>query len=675
MHSLRFSTLWAVLLAPAALLAQNVTTQGSISVGGGGTFLDGDRPALQQIQQHKKDGFGGIEEYRLVREAKDSVLKFNARIMPGDDNYLAALRFDQTDRWYVDAGFSQYRVWYDGSGGYFHPSDFSFVVFDEDLSLTRSKIWAEFGAFTPDKTLFRFRYERRMRNGTKGSTYWGDTNLLAGFSTRNIVPTFYDLDETTDILTVDVGNETKEDVKWNVGARYSETKLNDSRYSQRRPTESVDRTITTKDESKNDLFTMHGYYERKISESLTLSGGAMRTTLDEHIEGTRIYGTSYDPVFDPKFSRRQYHDEGYSHLTGSADIKQTVLNANAVYVPAKGWSVRPSLRFENLHQDTMSNPTITNVGNVPLLITALEHEEGESNKKWDELAETVEVRYAGTPEWTYSGKAEWIQGDGTLGEQLGDAGVLSIDRDTDYKRHTQKYSLGANWYVQPGLTFAAQYYFKGNMNDYKAVRDNTLPGTADRYPAYITNQDFETNDFNVRMTWRAALGVHFVSRYDIQKSKIISSEAGVPKEISSEMTSHIFAQNITWSPTGQLFLNANVNVGFDQVKTPALAFVQNGDNNYINGSVGGGYAVGKLDDLYVDCSWYKSNNYIDRSAQTLPYGASQSTRAAYLTWVRRQSENLIYTFKYGYVYNRDDGMGPINNFDAHVVYAKMQYKF
>ena len=63
----------------------------------------------------------------------------------------------------------------------------------------------------------------------------------------------------------------------------------------------------------------------------------------------------------------------------------------------------------------------------------------------------------------------------------------------------------ANWYARPGLTFAAQYYFKLRINDYDAVRDNT-PNTltsGDRYPGYITDQDFETNDLNFRVTWRA----------------------------------------------------------------------------------------------------------------------------------------------------------------------------
>jgi hypothetical protein len=111
------------------------------------------------------------------------------------------------------------------------------------------------------------------------------------------------------------------------------------------------------------------------------------------------------------------------------------------------------------------------------------------------------------------------------------------------------------------------------------------------------------------------------------------------------------------------------------MQTPAIAFVQHADNNYLNGSIGAGYALAKLDDLYLDYSWFNARNFIDRSTETLPYGLSQKTQAGYLTWVRRQSAHLIYTFKYGYLQNRDITWAGLNDFDAHVIYGKVQYRF
>jgi len=229
--------------------------------------------------------------------------------------------------------------------------------------------------------------------------------------------------------------------------------------------------------------------------------------------------------------------------------------------------------------------------------------------------------------------------------------------------------------VNPGLTLAMQYYYKHNTNQYDAIRDNTPPGTADRYPAYITDQEFQTHDFNIRLSWRPVSLLGLVTRYDHQQSKITSNEAGLATTVSSRAVSHIISQSVTYSPTSRLYVTGSVNVTYDQMKTPAIAFVQNADNNYINGSLGGGYAIGKLDDLYLDYSFFNADNYIDASQTTLPYGLDQKLQAAYLTWVRRQSEHLVFTFKYGYVTNRDGTWVGRNDFDAHVLYAKVQYHF
>ncbi|HEX2855312.1 MAG TPA: hypothetical protein VHO24_18900 [Opitutaceae bacterium] len=677
MQSFRPRAFLAALLLPAALLAaSDVSTEGTITIGGGGALLSGDRPAFQKTTQHKKDGFGGIEEFRLSRESKDWLFNFDARIMPGDDDYRLAARWEKPEKFYLDAGFEQFRVFSDGTAGFFRPTNTSFRLYNEDLSLTRSKAWLELGAYTANQTLLRFRYEYNARNGTKGSTHWGDTNLVGIAGTRNIVPSFYDLDETTHLFSVDVGNDSREDVKWNVGARYSETELNNNRNMRRRPSETADRIVTQKDATKTDLFAAHGFYERKVNEQLTVSAGALITDLDSAIGGSRIYGQAYDPVFDPAYLRRQQRDEGYFDLTGHAEMKQTILNLNAVYFPRKNWSVRPSIRFENLHQETVSEFMETNIGAGPAFAAIVEEVEGEQKKKWNEFAESLELRYTGKPNWTFSTEGEWVQGSGNVDEErILHTGVLTIDRDNDNTRMSQKYSAKANWYAKPGLTFAAQYYYKSAVNDYDAVRDNTPAGTADRYPAYITDQDFETNDFNFRVSWRPASLLSFVTRYDFQRSRIKSQEKGLAPVESSEMTSHILSESITWSPTARLYLSGSVNVTWDQLATPAYRFVLNSDNNYVNGSLGGGYALAKKDDVYLDYSFFRASNFADNSTLSLPYGASQKQQATYLTWVRRQSDTLIYTVKYGYLTNRDGTWAGRADFDAHMIYAKVQYHF
>ncbi|MDX2186533.1 MAG: hypothetical protein SFV32_06350 [Opitutaceae bacterium] len=675
MRSLCLSALGACIL-PA--LHADVTTSGTVSVGGGYSSIDGDRPAFSQATQLPRGPHGGIEEFTLTKEGEDFRLRFDGRALFGEEDFLASLKYDYRERLHIAVGYETFQHWYDGSGGFFRPKNLGFKIFDENLHLKRSRFWASVGLSFENGTYLKLKYDQRMRDGTKSSTHWADTNLVGSpYGTRNIVPSFYDLDEQVSTLTFDVGNEAGEEVKWNAGVRYSETELDNKRNIRRRPGESADRIVTSKDETKTDIFAAHGYYLRKITEKLTISGGALITNLDSNLSGSRIYGQTYDPVYDPAYLRRQQRDEGFYDLEGHSDLKQTVLNLNAVYLPFKNWSVRPSIRFENLQQETLADFVETNVGAGPSFAAIIEDIEAEHKKDYNEFTEAIEVRYTGKPKWTFSGEAQLIQGNGDLEEDrvIHHTGQRTIDRDTEIKRATQKLSFTTNYYPKPGLTFAAQYFYKAKQNDYDAVRDNTLPGSADRYPAYITDQDFETNDVNFRVSWKPLPMLASVTRYDLQKSKVISIEAGLKKGESSEFTSHIISQNFTWTPMSRLYVTGNVNVTFDQLATPAYTFVKQGDNNYINGSVGAGYALAEKDDLYVDYSWFNASNFVDNSATSLPLNVSQRQHASTISWVRRHSEHLTVSLRYSFITNRDGTWAGRNDFDAHLVYGKIQYHF
>ncbi len=671
MQRSRICTLLATLLAPVALLAQNVTSSGTLSSSIGGVLLDGDRPAFQQLTQTKKGGFIGLDEFQLTSEGESSVFKFEARLMPSDDSYRLVARFDKSEKYYIEGGYDQFRVWYDGSSTRL-PDGSSFVMFDEDLSLKRSKLWLEAGYYTPNQTLLKFRLEQGIRDGSKSSTKWGDSSLAG----RNIVPSFYNIDEETTTLTVDIGNESQEEVKWNVGGRYHEAKLNNAHWFRRRPFESADRQVTSKDGTTTDIFAVHGFYMRKLNEKLTVSAGALRTDLDTNLVSSRIYGQSYDAVYDPAFLRRQQRDHGFFGLHGDGEVNQTVLNVNAVYVPRPHWSIRPSLRFENLSQEMMAEFTETEVGaaNTGFLM-AEHHGETVADKEYDEFTGNLEARYTGLKNMVFSATGEWIHGTGTLDEKYIDLHSMEADpeRLSDDSRDSQKLALDAKWYVKPGLSLFAQYYYQVKINDYDATLDNTVGS----YPSYLSDQDFETNDINVRLSWKPFSQLSLISRYDLQKSTITTIAVGLGKQESLSMDTHILSQNVTWTPNSRLYLTASANFNFDRMEMPENVFarIKHADNNAVSGSLSGGYTVSKKDDLYVDYSMFRSSNFIDYSALSLPFGSSVKQNVASITWVRRMSENLSYTTKYSLVTNRDDGTGGINNFDAHVLYARVQYRF
>ena len=141
------------------------------------------------------------------------------------------------------------------------------------------------------------------------------------------------------------------------------------------------------------------------------------------------------------------------------------------------------------------------------------------------------------------------------------------------------------------------------------------------------------------------------------------------------LTRQVITQSATWNPTARLFLTGVVNLTYDQLSVPPHRLTMHSDNNYTSASLGAGYALGKVTDLYLDLNHYRADNYTDNPAVTLPLNAGQKTQSAFITWVRRHSDRVVYTLKYGYALNRDGTFGGLNDFDAHVFYGKVQYKF
>jgi hypothetical protein len=373
-------------------------------------------------------------------------------------------------------------------------------------------------------------------------------------------------------------------------------------------------------------------------------------------------------------------------------MKQTVGNISALYQPNENWFIVPSFRMENIdwanHADFLETAVQANKSTT---ITELG---SESDKSWKNLSETVEARYKGIKNVALNFKAELVQATGDLTEKETDepgtpAATVTIDRDTGFKRHSQKLSATANWYPTPGTSVAAQYYFKARQNDYTSPRDSTaniiaagLP-SGDRYPAYIANQDFETNDFNLRYSWRVSPILRTVTRYDYQQSTIRSQEIGLAFNESAKMTSHILSETVSLNPLNRWFVQGTVNCVWDTTTTPAVGLtgaaaneVKNSDGNYVNFTLSTGYAIDEGSDIYADYSLYKAfNDFIDNSANSLAYGTNARTQQIGLTWFRRIDSRTSLTVRYAYAKNTDDAVGTLADYEAHIVSARVQYRF
>lgn len=687
--------------------AKEPTYKNYIDFSAGYNLQSGDRPGFQKGFQLNKDGFGGIEGLYLTKSLNDSTtMVLKGRALAGNNDYLLDVVITKDEVGYLKFGYKAFRTWYDGSGQFYPPNKLLVQLYDEDLHLDRGNLWFEAGYVPADKLNFVFRYDLFTRKGKKDTLSLGDSALAVSPVTvapRGVLPAFRTIDEKRHVLKAKLSRQTAK-TGWQIASTLDKAELANSYNVRRRFNEpasaatrnvSPDRLFTLKDGTETDLFALRGSVSTQINEKLAVNTAVSRTTIDTMLSGSRIVGNGpggYDPVFDAVFTNRQSRDEGYLHLTGETQTKQTVATINALYRPTQFWSIIPAVRFEKRttlsesdYEETNNPPSASN----PTARLISEEIAVHSNNAWKLNSQSLDARYTGFKNWTVNFKADHEQNTGDIAEkQIVEPGTLNtirIERVGDFAIGTQKYSATANWYPKGGMTVAVQYYFKARQSDFGATLDNiavNTPTSGNRYPAYITNLDWETNDLNVRLSWKAANNLRLVTRYDYQGTTVRVQEAGLPFDEASERKSHIVAQTATWNPVPRWYLQGSVNVVFETMRTPAAkltgnaaALVSNSDANYTNYSLNSGYALDEKSDLFVAYDYYNAENYIDTSARSLAYGTLVTRQQASVTLTRRLDPRTIVTLKYAYADNDDATQGGFANYTAHMLYGKVQYRF
>ena len=647
----------------------------------GGNLIKGNKAQFSERHGLPTGAYGGVSDFHYEQDiGKKGLFEVDGRGIFDAHDYSLRLNVQNPDYGYLRGGYREFRTWYNGNGGYLPANDLMIHLYDEEFALDRGEFWFEGGLTLPEKPIFTFRYSHQFREGDKDSTSWGDTGQGPGGGVRNVAPTFLDIDERRDIFEFDAEHSLA-DTRFGVGLLYENSGQDNSRNIHRRPGEAIDRFVTERESVDTDMFNVHAFQETWFTETLLFTTGYSFTTLDTDIGGSRIYGSDYDPMYDPLFARRQFHDEGFLDLSGGSQLDQHVANLNFMFTPWDNLTFVPSLRIENQSQHGVSNYEETDFGAAPALTATSADIMNTRERGFTDVTEGFEARYTGVTNWVLYARGEWLEGQGDLKEREAEAQTGLVFRDTDSTRFTQKYAVGANWYPLRNLNFAAQYYHKSRKNDYDHWVDSTsnLPTSPDRYPAYIRDQDFTTDDVNFRVTFRPLANLSLVSRYDFQLSTVDSRMDYLAPVQSAKIRSHIFGESLTWTPIARLFLQGSVNFALDRGESPAIevlpGIVQRSDNDYVDASVTAGYALTQKTDLQATYFLYHANNFQDNSALSVPYNASADEHGITGTIIHHFSKAMQWTVKYGWFSLSDETFGGRTDYEAHMIFSSFRFRF
>jgi hypothetical protein len=655
----------------------------------GSAFVSGDEAQFQQRHQQTAGVFGGVEDFHWETPfQKQGLVTIDGRCLFENHDYSVTLGLTKPDVGFARAGYREFRIWYDGSGGFFPPNGQWFELYDDDLALDHGEAWIEAGLTLPDIPLVTFRYAHQFRDGKKNSTIWGDTALTGGLGTRAIVPSFYDIDEQRDIFDLSV-KHTIGDTDVGLAGRADFLNQKDSLNIRRRPDEpGLDRFVTQDNNVKADVYSLNAFSLTRINEKTLVTIGGSITTMDTDISGSRIYGPNYGSPFDPTFPNRQERDAGFFGLGGGATWKQYVANVNLMATPLEHLEVVPSLRVEHVASDGLASFTSTEVLGPPTFITSEEQLMNTEERHFTDLTEALEFRYTGVTNWVYYVRGEWLQGDGDLKETQADVYLpppsTIIQRDTHEHRFTYKYVAGVNWYPSRQVNLAGQYYHEFVDNGYSSPVDSTsdAPTSGNRYPAFIIANDIKTDDVNFRITWRPRHYFTSVTRYDFQHTTYDMTGDLLASIQSGDMISHIVSQSFTVSPWNAVYVQLNGTYVFNVLNTPATSqpgaaadLVTKSRNGYWNAGAVVGVTLDVRTDLHAQYSYYQSDDYINNSAVSTPYGDESREHGFTVALNRMLTPRLRWTLKYGFFDYNDATSGGHNNYTANLVYTSLQYRF
>jgi opacity protein-like surface antigen len=647
-----------------------------VEFGFGGTFTRGSRAEFQR-QHQLPEVFGGVTSLHYEKtfgEDETGLFKADIRGLFNNDDYQVRLELSDESKGHVRVGYREFRTWYNGAGGWFPAGAAWHDPFDYQEFVDRGEAWVELGLTLPDLPVVEFSYHHWFRNGEKNSTIWGASTvpgLPAGSNTRHIAPTWLGLDEQRDLFALDV-KHTLGSVTFGVGGTYEHAEFDNSRNVLDYPDQPNAAATTQREQSDEDLFSAHAFAETRLSEKILLTLGYAYTDLDTDLSGYRVYGTAYDP----DLGQRLPSAATFGSLGGGADQSQHTGNLNLMMTLGENFYLVPSLRFES--EDLSGSSLYTSPADALGMVYNADNDRG-----YLEVAENLDLRYAGLKNWVFYARGNWVQGSGDLEENWDNliSGANVVRRKTDDTHSWQKYSVGAHWYACSRVSVSFQYYHKIRNNQYDHAEDsssNQAPGLI-RYPAYLRAEDFVTDDVNVRLSVRPRSNLQLVLRYDYQTTTLTSQVDRWSSLDASDMNSQIYGASLSWTPWHRIYLLGSVSYVLDSVDTLAaesVAVMADAHNNYWTATGGVGYALDQKTDVNVQYIYYRADNYDPaRAAVSVPYNAGFEQQGVTVGLTRQLNPRTRLGLQYGFFTYDDETSGHHLDYDAHLVYGTLQYRF
>jgi len=687
-----------------------------IKVSGQAPWVTGDSAAFKSRTGTPSLGSGGIEDFFYAKDLSDnSSITVNGHALAGVEDYLGTFKLDESKVGSAEVGYSRFRTFYDGIGGFFPLANQFNRLSPESLHVDRSKFWVDLKLAMPDLPVFTFSFRDEIRTGMKDSTEWSPiinpnavvtAGALVGtaspVNTPYIGPNVQTLDEHHDTFEAGVAatiGKTTADFKASV-----ETVNNlDGRGYVRYPNSIVtaNPTVTVQD----DLESRKSTNVRLVNQTNTQLTDQL--AVDVGLNYTHLTSTNGGNWITPTYNATAkgiYPAETAAKIYGGSKLDQYVGNIFLKYTPTRDWHAELGFREEAsvvTSNGGFETSTLAS-GATSVAPSNINTSKDITYSRYADRIATPEISleysgfkrlslYATFDDCINRGKQHWINpyvvstttGAGVVTTASASPGsVFFQDANQDY----EDAKIGANWNVSSQLTIRAEVFRKDHKNQFIGATD--IIGTASYGGLYMTG--YSLNGAKLSIIYKPLPELTFNTRYQPQAGEMSVTGNTVTDGLGTEVTSgqlriQEISESINWTPSTQIYLQGNVNLVYNSIQTTYPVVVvststsvptpfNNADNNYVTASALCGFVVDKETDAQLQGSWTRANNYNPQVALGgQAYGAGFEETRVTAGLKHKFSDRLIGEGKVGYIRMTNSTTGGFTNFHGPLAYVSLTY--
>jgi hypothetical protein len=638
------------------------------------TSVSGDSKKFRELYWQHDQWLWGLEDFELdTKPGADSRITSSGHAVR--DDYLFTIQAEKNDLGFSRFGWSQYRKYYDDTGGYyplFSPPAYSL---NRDLDLEIGRVWADVGLALPRWPTITLGYEYQYRRGTEATLQWGP--VTEGIESRNIYPGFKDLSENVQILKFDISYDVA-GVSLNDSFRgewysLSSQEVNDTGF----PVGGGGMALTQANEQQKYFQGANTFHvEKQFTDWLFGSGGYLYSKLNADgaltVETLNPAFLNPNPGFAPGWNANPIQLERESHVFSLSARVGSWEGLTLSLGTQNEWTRQMGLGGADANITVPFAPFIFPLG--PEQFTS----------DWDRsiFNQNISVRFTKIPFTTlYAEGAFRQENSGQFEEE--DGGLTPYLRQTDVKSLLTDFRAGFNTSPWRRLSLSGSYRRYDNSTDYNNELKETLGQPFEGYPAFITHRDLLSDEAQAKLAfqWNAWLKTSLTyewieNHYRTTTDPISGGLSPGGNLLAGTYDSQVTSLNATLTPWKRLFFSGTFAYQHDRTVTEANGSqsVAPYAGDVYSVIMSGTYALNGKTDVIATYSFSTADFTQENLEAGLPLGIHyhQHTLAA---GVRRQiSKGKTVSLEYRYYRYTEPSSGTLNDFEANGVFAMLNMR-